>query len=260
MGYLSTDVELLTLRYNFNEMLPIPLCSEYLQGSEYNSDECPGDGSYDFNILYKLPSAGAQSTSWLASGWDGSGVFRIYAEENENMLIGECTFAMKTFVTANEEAGFFQTPSAAATVGIVLGALAALALICVFCYCCIKNRKKRVTEEGSKSMLSLSPADISTIFKRLDEESKMTRAETATMATSPYSLAPPQTVTVMPSNPASLGASATVANPSPVATAVERRSNEANKRPPPMKLTEKFFFRKKKKADEGRSSVSEMAL
>src|SRR3569832_1513339 len=127
-------------------MMPVPLCSDALVASASNSNQCPGDGSYGFSVSYELPSAGEQSTSWLASGWAGSGIIRMYAADDDTMLIGECTFNLKTYVTpAETKSGFFQTPSAAATVGIVLGALAAVALLSLWCYCCAKKRRPKIT-------------------------------------------------------------------------------------------------------------------
>ena len=125
----------MTLKYNFHEFLPFSFC-DYVTASESNANECPGDGTYGFNVYYRLPSAGGESTSWLASGWAGKGVISVYAEMDESMLIGQCTFEMKTFVTPDEQRGVFQTPSAAASVGITLGATAALILICVWWRCC----------------------------------------------------------------------------------------------------------------------------
>ena len=60
VGYISTDIELMTLHYNFQEMMPVPLCYYYLQPSESNEYDCPGDGSYGFSVNYVLPSAGAE--------------------------------------------------------------------------------------------------------------------------------------------------------------------------------------------------------
>jgi hypothetical protein len=190
VGYMSTDVELMTLKYNFQDMMPVPLCSESLQAGENNQGDCPADGTYAFAVSYDLPSAGDQSTSWLASGWAGSGVIRMYAEEDESMMIGECTFNLKTYVTPTAEKGFLQTPSAAATVGIVLGALAAVALVCLWCYCCARKKKqqKKVTEspEDAKSRMS---ATSPTYYQG---------ASVATGSLYPASVMPPTTVTASP--------------------------------------------------------------
>jgi len=135
----------------------------------------PGDGSYGFSVNYHLPSSGGETTSWLASGWAGTGTISIFAEEDENMLIGRCKFNLNTFVTENEAYGMFQIPSAAASVGIVSGTVAALALVCLYLRCC--TRRKRTKEELAEDGAwitdpNLTRDDINTLFKRLDEDTK----------------------------------------------------------------------------------------
>lgn len=215
VGYMSTDVELMTLKYNFQDMMPVPLCSETLVAGENNQGDCPADGTYAFAVSYDLPSAGDQSTSWLASGWAGSGVIRMYAEEDESMLIGDCSFNLKTYVTPTAEKGFLQTPSAAATVGIVLGALAAVALVCLWCYCCARKKKqKQKITENPEDTKSITKDDLSTFFKRLDEDNKSRMSATptyyqgASVATGslyPASVLPPSTVTASPQTAAPVG-------------------------------------------------------
>lgn len=67
----------------------------------------------------------------------------MYAEKNENMLIGECLLDLKTSVTPNEaQEGLYKTPSAAMTVGAILGVGAVGALMSLYCYCCCASRKR----------------------------------------------------------------------------------------------------------------------
>ncbi|GKZ00104.1 hypothetical protein MPSEU_000963800 [Mayamaea pseudoterrestris] len=176
IGYLSSDMELVTLQYQFFDKAQIPLCSDGLTATTDDA-ACPGDGSYQFSVEYNLPSAGNEHQSWLASGWNGNGVIQIFAEADENMLIGECTFVLDTFVTPATEANFYSRtvnpPSAAATVGIVMGALAVLGLICLYCYCC--RRKSKVLADTDDEYYvptnaSKQPDDVSAFFKRLDDE------------------------------------------------------------------------------------------
>jgi len=167
----------MTLNYNFNEMMPLPLCYYYLKPSESNQYDCPGDGSYGFSVNYILPGAGGQSSSWLATGWAGTGTISIFAESNENMMIGQCTFNLKTYVTPDPERGIFQTPSAAASVGMLGGSVAALVLICFWMRCCRRSSGHDTDDEGAKLcqddvVTQLSADDISTLFKRLDEETR----------------------------------------------------------------------------------------
>ena len=170
IGYLTADLELVTLQYQFFDQTPIPLCSDSLTAGD--GVECPGDGSYAFSVDYNLPSAGSESQSWLASGWNGKGTIQIFAEANANMLIGECTFALDTMVTPADEPNFYRRtvnpPSAAATVGIVLGTLAMVALLCLWCYCCKRKQPRSTTSNASAA--SSRPDDVSAFFKRMDDE------------------------------------------------------------------------------------------
>lgn len=236
IGYITTDIELLTLQYNLHEMMPIPLCSDSLTAGSNNQNACPGDGSYGFSFSYKLPSAGEKSTSWLASGWAGSGIMRIYAEQDESMKIGECTFDLKTYVTPTADQGFFQAPSAAATVGIVLGGLAAIALVCLYCYCCAKKRKQKLADE-EKETKTISPDDLSTFFKRLDEEAKSIAAASIAGARETLS------VVHIPSRPAE--------------TSTVAAGEEGKKESQSVKTS---VYESPKPPSNGRSVVSEMAL
>jgi len=161
----------MTINYNMKEMMPVPLCSYYItQDEEEDGDnECPADGSYQFAVNFALPSAGGETTSWLATGWAGTGTFSIYAEPDTSMLIGQCKFSLKTYVTTDEERGIFQTPSAAASVGMALGTLAALVLVVLYMRCC---RRRNQDEQQKAGLASLSSDDISTLFKRLDDETR----------------------------------------------------------------------------------------
>jgi len=196
VAYLSSDIEMMTLTYNLNEYQPFTLC-EYMTASNSNQNDCPGDGTYGFTVNYQLPSAGDERSSWLASGWNGQGTFKVYAEMDESMMIGMCTFYMKTYVTPDANRGVFQTPSAAAAIGITLGATAAFVLFCVYWRCCRcsgdscggggggsgnsvvsggGSRFGRGSRAGSfdkdEIFSQLTKDDVTTLFKRLDEETR----------------------------------------------------------------------------------------
>lgn len=137
------------------------------QGGNYqggnNQAQCPYDGSYPYKVDYVLPSAGSESASWLASGWTGSGVLKMYATRNEEVLIGDCTLQLSTFVTKEDEDSLLGAPSAAATAGIILAIIFATLLMCFYCYCCIKSRKTRKD--------NLNPGDdVISSFRRMDED------------------------------------------------------------------------------------------
>jgi hypothetical protein len=166
IGYATGDISLMAMDFSLFEMMPIPLCDASLTAGSSNANQCPGDGSYDYSVVYNLPKSGADSASWLASGWSGTGYLEIYAAQDQvDMLIGKCTIGLKTSVThSSATQGLFQTPSAATTTGIVLGALAAAALVCVYCYCCCKKRQK------TKKDLLDKGDDVTSSFRRMDDD------------------------------------------------------------------------------------------
>lgn len=127
----------------------------------YDNAGCPGDGTYPFSIEYVLPSAGTESASWLASGWQGTGLLEMYAQRNDAMKIGECTLTLATYVTKKNEDVLLGTPSAAATAGIILAIIFAAVLMCCYCYCCIKKRQTKKAELDAGD-------DITSNFRRMD--------------------------------------------------------------------------------------------
>jgi hypothetical protein len=142
-------------------MLQVPLCDETMVADEGNQNACPGDGTQNYEFVYKLPSAGSEQTSWLASGWDGSGLIEMYAQQDKSMKIGECSLQLKTYVTRPEERNsLLSTPSAAATVGIVLASVAVACLALLYCYCCCKRRKAKNSKDD----------DEESRFQRMEEE------------------------------------------------------------------------------------------
>lgn len=77
--------------------------------------ECPQDGTYDFVAGLHLPSYGS---SWLATGWHDYGEVSLYADANQEYLIGSCEIHYVTQVTSNSS---IHPLSAFATVFIVGG-------------------------------------------------------------------------------------------------------------------------------------------
>lgn len=147
VAYMTADLSLWTLDFNLLDMMQVPLCDETMVADGSNQNECPGDGAFNYEITYKLPSAGSKQTSWLASGWEGSGLIQMFAEQDENMKIGECILTLKTYVSrSSTEKTLLGTPSAAASVGIALAVAAVLALLCMYCYCCCKRKREKKTK------------------------------------------------------------------------------------------------------------------
>lgn len=161
LAYVTADLSLFSISFNLLDMMPVPLCDETMVAGEDNQYACPGDGTQSYELVYRLPSAGSEHTSWLASGWDGSGLIQMFAQQDESLKIGECSLQLKTYVTRPEERkSLLSTPSAAATVGIVLASLAATGLLLMYCYCCCKRRKtkdSKLDDEESR-------------FQRMEEE------------------------------------------------------------------------------------------
>lgn len=160
---MSAELMLWTLDFNLLDMMQVPLCDESMVADENNANDCPGDGAHAFSITYKLPSAGSDPASWLASGWEGSGIVRMYAEPSEDMMIGECTLALRTYVTQKNKDSLVGTPSAAATAGIVVGVAALLALLAFYCYCCRSKRKAKKAKINAAE-------DEEAYFKRMEDE------------------------------------------------------------------------------------------
>ena len=151
-----------TLDFNLLDMYEVPLCDESMVADESNEQECPGDGANSFSITYELPSAGDERASWLASGWRGSGVVKMYAEPSENMLIGECNLSLRTHVTQKNKSSLVGTPSASVTMWIVVASALSFAALLFYCYCCHGKGKGRKKVENFE--------DQSTYFKRMEDE------------------------------------------------------------------------------------------
>lgn len=200
VGYLSADLSLFSIDFTLVSKQAVPLCysedyyqeegeEEDAEGADYydnnaadyydnnnnnngqrrldgqaaDNGECPADGCYPYSVQYVLPSAGQESASWLASGWQGSGLIEMYAQRNEKYKIGVCKLQLGTYVTKPEESSLLGAPSAAATAGIVLAVIVAAILMCLYCYCCVRSRK------GKKG--ALPPGDdVTSSFRRMDED------------------------------------------------------------------------------------------
>jgi hypothetical protein len=76
---------------------------------------CPSDGRYNLNTTFYLPY---YSDSWWATGWHASGQINLYADMEEQILIGSCELFYTTKVTSSSR--FFHAPSAAVTVTVAV--------------------------------------------------------------------------------------------------------------------------------------------
>ncbi len=171
-AYLSVDLKFLTLEYKPFEMRQFQLCNGNLVQGQDSQSECPADGTYMYSIPYKLPAAGGGHPVWLASGFQGNGVIRMYAEQDERMLIGECHLRLKTYVTRTEENTFgpLVTPSAAVTLGIVSAFITLIGLCCCFSRCCVRRRMK----------VQDSAAENEALFTRMEDDKIVTTTQPTT--------------------------------------------------------------------------------
>lgn len=165
VAYLSADLYLMGISFNLCEMREISMCDDTMVADEANENDCPGDGSFEYGITYRLPSAGPEVASWLATGWKGNGILQMFAAQDESMMIGNCELDLKTFVTQQGET-LIGAPSAAVSAGIALGALATLSLLCCYCYCCRRRRKTKTLQNKQQQ----ANDDHESYFQRMEEE------------------------------------------------------------------------------------------
>ena len=166
VGYLSADLSLFGMDFNLCTMQQVPLCDDTMVADENNANgDCPADGTFAYSIQYTLPSSGPEAASWLATGWRGSGLVQMYAEQDESMKIGECVLQLQTLVTQQHPNSLLGTPSAAVSTGMVLAGMAVLMCMCCYCYCCRRGGRKRPTQIAVPSK-----ADVDSYFKRLEED------------------------------------------------------------------------------------------
>ena len=156
---MSASLNLWTLSFNLLDMVPLSLCSDAIVATEDNQYACPGTGSYEFSAEYALPSAGSNTTSWLATGWHGEGLIQMFAESDESMKIGECKLELQKYVTPKEMKNtMLQVPSAAVSSGLLLALFAIIALIVFYCYCCMASRRAKN-----------KPAEEVTYYKQMED-------------------------------------------------------------------------------------------
>jgi hypothetical protein len=142
------------LTYHLFEDLQIDLCQQSMTAVEGNANKCPGDGKYSFDVGYVLPTT-ADSSSWLATGWTGTGEIAMYSQKsNLDSLVGYCTFALSTAVTVSASKRF-NPPSASTTTGLVLGFVAFAVLASVYLVFRRRASSKRLaaTNNGNSSFM-----------------------------------------------------------------------------------------------------------
>lgn len=117
--------------------------------NNYRYDGCPQDGTYSFQVKYKLPSAGDDQSAWLATAWTGTADIAVLAEEgNYESMAGYCTLTLHTDVTANA-AKQFQTPTAQVVSFLVLAVLVTIGVLYIYCRCCASRGSREEDENVS---------------------------------------------------------------------------------------------------------------
>jgi hypothetical protein len=164
--YLSADLYFMGVSFNLCEMQAVALCDDTMVADETNANVCPGDGSFGYDITYRLPSAGPNFTSWLATGWKGHGVLQLFATQDESQMIGDCYMNLKTSVTQTEKT-LIGMPSAFISSFLALGVVAAMALLMFYCHCCRRCCQKKTPKKDS---FLQDKEDQDTYFKRMEEE------------------------------------------------------------------------------------------
>jgi len=167
VAYITADLNFVTWTFHLLDQFQIDLCNQNLVASENNAGECPGDGSYSFSMDYALPNSKDAST-WLASGWGGSGTIAMYSTEtvSADSLVGYCTLPMTTAVTSSASSNY-NPPSASTTTGLVIGAilLAALAGVYLVFRRRASSKRSATTDDGksffddAKTHLTSKPAN-----------------------------------------------------------------------------------------------------
>lgn len=170
----------MTLEYKLFEDLPLNMCGKWVLGIEEDAEEeeaaddaerrrladaadeeeeafdddyvrddnCPADGLYAFQVGYTLPAAD-DVTSWLATGWAGSGEISILAEKgNSATLVGYCTLKFSTAVTPSK-AGSINPPSALVASLIAVAVVLGIVLLCIYCTCCRSSRKAAAAKKDA---------------------------------------------------------------------------------------------------------------
>lgn len=186
IAYVMAEMDLLGLTYKLEDMRAVSLCNS-VNGQNSNYYDCPGDGTYGFTFDYALPYlAGESRMSWFASGFEGTGYIKIYAEMDEKMMIGDCMFTFDTFVT--DSGARVNAPSAATTAGLVM-AFIATAIVATILLMCYRKQNKIRRIKADKLIEHLTKDDITTIWKRLDDETRSIQSvytrDTETIASNP---------------------------------------------------------------------------
>jgi hypothetical protein len=121
-AYFDVSVDFLGI----SDGTALSLCSKSIEPVSYGTT-CPSDGRYNFNVTFYLPY---YSDSWWATGWHDSGHINLYADIEEEILIGSCELFYTTKVTSSSH--FLHAPSAASTMTLVVSIVGIFLLLSLY--------------------------------------------------------------------------------------------------------------------------------
>ena len=108
-----------------------------------SSTVCPEDGTYDFEATFTLPDYG---DSWWATGWRDSGEISLYADENQEVMIGSCQVRYVTQVTSANR--FLHAPSAFTTAMVAIGVGLVGVVWALYCVLYVRSPRRRTYKES----------------------------------------------------------------------------------------------------------------
>jgi hypothetical protein len=156
-AYATAELNLMTLQYELFNDLSVKFCGDWIYAQQ--NGNCPGDGSYHFEVPYTLPRS-RDFTTWFATGWKGTAYISITngrksstydnsTIESAPVQLGYCELHFSTYTTESDALGWSTLPTAMA-VSITLVALTA-AMACCCCYLMCRKRRRYVTDEPDES-------------------------------------------------------------------------------------------------------------
>jgi hypothetical protein len=155
-AYATADLKLITLQYDLFNDLSVKFCGDWVSAKQ--SGDCPGDGSYHFELPYTLPKS-HDFTTWFATGWKGTATISITNDrfntydnstsDTSPIQLGYCELHFSTYTTDSDAAGWRTLPSAMTVSLTLIGVIAAMTCCC--CYLMCRRRQRYVTDEPDES-------------------------------------------------------------------------------------------------------------
>jgi hypothetical protein len=142
----------MTLEFDLFSDLSVKFCGDWVSAKQ--DGDCPGDGSYHFQVPYTLPK-NDDFTTWFATGWKGTAFISIASDrystydnstsETSPVQLGYCELHFSTYTTESNAADWKTLPSAMTVSLTLVGIVAAMACCCCFLMC--RRRQRYVSDE-----------------------------------------------------------------------------------------------------------------